>query len=443
MPRRTVWVIFAAVVVSVACYERADRNPYGRWLSEALSTIDRYYVEPVDEQKLFEGAIDGMVSRLDAYSAYLPRNQAPQFQESLDQQYGGIGIEVSLEGEDKQLTVMSPMVGTPAYKAGIRAGDKIVAIDGRNTAQRNLNEIVGWLRGKPGEPVTISIARQGEPEPLAFKLVRARIKVDSVLGDVRESDGTWNYFLPGSDKVGYLRINSFGESTVEELDGALAWLKARDCKGAILDMRNNPGGLLDAAEQVCDLFLPRGAVIVTTRGRDERIRKEAIATGDGQYQQLPLVILVNDKSASAAEIVAACLQDHGRAAVVGTRTWGKGTVQNMIPLEGGRSLLKLTIANYWRPSGKNIHRLESSQDGDEWGVRPNPGMEVKLGDKELAELVERRRARDVVPAQRLSPGDPAAAGSAVSPVEFDPQLKRAVEVLDAELAKSDLPAAAG
>jgi carboxyl-terminal processing protease len=443
MPRRSLWLIFAAVVVSVACYERADRNPYGRWLSEALSTIDRYYVEPVDEQKLFEGAIDGMVSRLDAYSAYLPRNQAPQFQESLDQQYGGIGIEVSLEGEDKQLTVMSPMVGTPAYKAGIRAGDKIVAIDGRNTAQRNLNEIVGWLRGKPGEPVTISIARQGEPQPLSFKLVRARIKVDSVLGDVRESDGTWNYFLPGSDKVGYLRINSFGESTVEELEDALAWLKARDCKGAILDMRNNPGGLLDAAEHVCDLFLPRGSVIVTTRGRDERIRKEAVASGAGQYQKLPLVILVNDKSASAAEIVAACLQDHGRAAVVGTRTWGKGTVQNMIPLEGGRSLLKLTIANYWRPSGKNIHRLESSKDGDEWGVRPNPGMEVKLGDKELAELVERRRARDVVPAQQRSQGDPTSGAPAGSPLDFDSQLKRAVEVLDKELAKVDAPTAAG
>ncbi|MEX0677793.1 MAG: S41 family peptidase [Pirellulales bacterium] len=433
MPRRTLWLIFAVVVVSLACYERADRNPYGRWFAEVLDTIDRNYVEPVDEQKLFEGALDGVIGKLDEYSAFLSRNDAPQFQQVLDQQYGGIGIEVTLEGADKQLTVMSPFVGTPAYKAGVRAGDTIVAIDGRSTKNRPLNEIVRWLKGRPGDPVAIEVVRKGHEKPLRFDLVRAKIRVDSVLGDLREPDGTWNFFLPGEDKIGYVRITAFGESTVEEFTAALQWLSARRCRGLILDLRNDPGGLLEAAKAVCDLFLPEGAVIVSTRGRDARIHDEATATGAGEYQSLPLVVLVNDKSASAAEIVAACMQDHKRAAIVGERTWGKGTVQNVIPLEGGRSLLKLTIASYWRPSGKNIHRLESSQDEDEWGVKADPGCELKLDDKQTGELLEQRRQRDVVHSVGYSPGEPVPAPPAGSPADFDPQLTRAVEVLKERL----------
>jgi carboxyl-terminal processing protease len=428
MPRRTLWLIFAVVVLSLACYERADRNPYGRWFAEALDTVDRYYVEPVDEQKLFEGALTGMTSKLDEYSTFLPRSQAPQFQETLDQQYGGIGIEVTLEGDAKQLTVMSPLVGTPAYKAGVRAGDRIVTIDGRKTAGKPLSEIVTWLRGKPGEPVKIGVTRAGHDQPISFDLVRARIKVDSVLGDRRNADGTWDFFLPGDDKLGYVRINAFGETTYDELVKALEWLTARDCRGVVIDMRNNPGGLLQAAEEVSDLFLPKGAVIVTTRGRGAEVRREAVASGSGEFQSLPLVLLVNGHSASAAEIVAACLQDHHRAAVVGVRTWGKGTVQNVIPMEGGRSLLKLTIASYWRPSGKNIHRLESSEETDEWGVKPDVGNEVKLDEKQLNELVEKRRERDVPAA--ASPGQPDG-----SPLEFDPQLERAVRVLKQRVAE--------
>jgi carboxyl-terminal processing protease len=180
------------------------------------------------------------------------------------------------------------------------------------------------------------------------------------------------------------------------------------------------------------MFLPAGAVIVTTRGRDERVRRQAEADGTGLYQDLPLVVLVNDKSASAAEIVAACLEDHGRAIVVGTRTWGKGTVQNVIPLEGGQSLLKLTIASYWRPSGKNIHRLESSEADDEWGVKPTPGYEIKLDEKQTASMEEKRRQRDVV--QQRSPGEASAIGGE-SPLQFDPQLKRAFEAMEELLKK--------
>ncbi len=431
MPRRTLWLIFAVLVISLACYERADHNPYGRWFSEILDTIDRYYVEPVDEQKLFEGALDGMIGRLDDYSAFLPRSEAPEFEEALDQEYGGIGVEVALEGPQKQLTVMSPLAGTPAYKAGILAGDKIVAIDGRGTANLLLTEIKRMLRGKPGAAVAITVRRAGHDEPLDFPLVRARIQTDSVLGDMRQPDGSWNFLLPGEPQIGYVRLIAFGKTTASELEAALKWLADRKCRGLILDMRNNPGGLLEAANDVCDLFVPAGSVIVTTRWRDMRVRDRFVASGNGVYQNLPLVVLVNDKSASASEIVAACLQDHDRATIVGERTWGKGTVQNVIPLEGGRSLLKLTIASYWRPSGKNIHRLSSSREKDEWGVTPDAGCEFKLDEPQTAQLLEMRRKRDV--ARAIGAAEGSQPPVADSPLEFDRQLERAVQVLQAKL----------
>jgi carboxyl-terminal processing protease len=424
------WMIFAATILSVVCHQRADRSPYGRWFAEVLDTIDRHYVEPVDDQKLFEGALDGMVRKLDDYSSFVPRRDATEFEETLDQEYGGIGVEVSLEGERKQLTIMAALPGTPAFRAGLLSGDKIVAIDGKSTQGLQLPEIIRMMRGRPGAEVVVSVNREGKEQSLDFRIVRARIQTDSVLGERRGPDGAWSYFLDGEDRIGYVRVAAFGKSTVEEFEAAMRWLAQRNCRGAIIDLRNNPGGLLDAAEQICDQFLPAGAVIVTTRGRDARERTRYEATGRGGYQDLPLVVLVNDKSASAAEIVAACLQDHQRATIVGERTWGKGTVQNVIPLEGGRSLLKLTIASYWRPSGKNIHRLSSSSDADEWGVSPSPGGELKLDDKQEVELAERLRNFEASHRGKK----PASTGGPVSRIAIDPQLEKGVRILREKLA---------
>jgi carboxyl-terminal processing protease len=430
MPRRTLWLMFAAVVICFACYERADHNPYGHLFAEVMETIDRYYVERVDEQKLFEGALQGMMGRLDDHSAFLPRNEAPQFEESLDQEYGGVGIEVSLEGDNKQLTVMTPLVGTPAFKAGILAGDRIVAINGRGTANLPLQEVVPMLRGRPGDEVNLTIDRAGADRPIQFRVVRARIQTDSVLGDSRNSDGSWDFLLAGDDeRIGYVRINTFGKSTVTEFEAALKWLADRNCRGVIIDLRNNPGGLLDAGKLICDLFMPAGQLIVSMRGRDAQERGRFDSTGRGPYQDLPLVVLVNDKSASASEIVAACFQDHGRATIVGERTWGKGTVQNVIPLEGGKSLLKLTIASYWRPSGKNIHRMTSSKDSDDWGVKPDPGCEVKLDEKDAVDVELKSRKFDLMPKSAAGSTSPAAGGR----LAIDPQLKRAAEAMREKL----------
>ncbi len=370
-----------------------------------------------------------------------------QFQETLDQRYGGIGIEVMLDGPKKELTVMGLLLGTPAYKAGILAGDKIVSVEGRSTENLQLKDVLRLLRGKAGDDVTISVRRAGHEEPLDFHLVRAMIKTDSVLGDTRDTDGSWNFLLPGDQRICYVRIGTFGEYTFSEFESALKRLTEQKCRGLIIDLRNDPGGLLQSAERICNLFIPKDAVIVSTRGRDARERDRYLATGDGAYQDLPLVVLVDDKSASASEIVAACLQDHGRATIVGERTWGKGTVQSVIPVEGGKSLLKLTIASYWRPSGKNIHRMSTSKETDEWGVKPDAGCEVKLDEKERTAWAEKRRERDVLPMPGVKPAavpitsaEPAAVAStsaepaSKSPTEFDPQLQRAVEVLQQKIA---------
>ncbi len=250
------------------------------------------------------------------------------------------------------------------------------------------------------------------------------------------ADGSWDFLLPGDERLGYIRLTTFGETTVEELDAALAWLTARKCRGVVLDLRNNPGGLLQVAQRVCDLFLPAGALVVSTRGRDGRELSSYTASGNGPYQKLPLVLLVNDKSASASEIVAAALQDHARATIVGQRTWGKGTVQDVIQLEAGKSLLKLTVASYWRPSGKNIHRLASSIETDEWGVKPDADFEVKLDEKQAQALYEKLRPLDI-PLPADGAASAATSGQAARRrVDLDPQLKRAVEALERQLTSS-------
>lgn len=437
MPRRNLQILFAVAMISAACYAKADsayRSHYGRMFAtfvDVLEQIDRHYVEQVDERNLFEGALEGAVSRLDEYSAYIPPQESTAFRESLDQEFGGIGIEVTWDRETRIFTVTSPMVGTPAYEAGILAGDTILLIDGEQTDGLEIEDIVRRLRGEPGQVVRLTVLHEGETKPREVAVERALINVPNVLGDTHDADGQWNFWLDAEAKIGYVRVTSFGEHTTDELREALDWLRKRKARALVLDLRNNAGGLLTAATATCDFFIPSGR-IVSTRGRDRVEIDRYDASGKGIFTQLPMAVLVNRYSASASEIVAACLQDHGRAVIVGERSWGKGTVQNVIPLEEGRSVLKLTTATYWRPSGKNIHRSKQATEKDDWGVRPDEGLAVPLTDDELRRLVEERRRRDIVrpPAKRGAGEQPAAPGSADPATDrFDPQLDKAVEVL--------------
>lgn len=444
VPRRNLYLLLTIGVVSLVCYQKADssyRSRYGRMtdtIVRVMQQIDQNYVEEVDDRKLFEGALNGIVAQLDdPYSAYEPPQQATEFRQHLDQKFGGIGIQVSLDEKTKRLTVASPMIDTPAYDAGILAGDTILEIDGEDTLGLNTEDALHLLRGDPGEGVRLKVLHAGQSEPVEVELTRAIINVPSVLGDAHDSAGRWQFALESHPEIGYVRITTFGDQTQGELEQALVWLSEHHVKALILDLRGNAGGFLKTAVATCDFFVRQGQ-IVSTRGRDkQRNREDFQASGKARYTNWPMAVLVDHQTASASEIVSACLQDHGLAVVVGERTWGKGTVQNVIPLENGKSQLKLTVATYWRPSGKNIHRLHDAKETDDWGVRPDPGYEVKLTTEQLKRVVEERHARDVFKPQS---SQPVASGGSPAAGPYDPQLDKAVEYLSAKLAEPKVAA---
>lgn len=428
MPRRNFHILLTLTIISLICAIKVSRH--GRVLVYAMDQINTRYLEKVDEEVLFEGAMEGMLGRLDEYSEYIPPAALTEFQEALDSQFGGVGIEILLDPDTKQLTVASPLVGSPAYEAGIQAGDKVLRIDGRSTQGLSLADAAERMRGEPGEPVVLTILHPGQTEPVDVEILRDVIHVDTVVGDTRNADGSWSFFLEGHDHVGYVRLNSFSEQTENELQKAVNWLVEHDMKGLILDLRNNPGGLLSSAINICDMFIKSG-VIVTTRDRNGEIETAYQATGTGVYTDFPVVILVNQFTASASEIVAACLQDHQRAAIVGQRSFGKGTVQEILDLESGQGVLKLTMASYWRPSGKNIHRRLNATS---WGVSPDAGCEVTVDGQDLAKLLRWRNQRDLYKpngASNSATADPAESADS----HVDPQLAKAVQCLEQAIAK--------
>jgi carboxyl-terminal processing protease len=434
MPRRNFYWLLGLTVVSLVCAAKVSR--YGRVLSYALDQIDQRALEPVNQQSVFEGAVDGMMARLDDYSAYLSPKTLGDFEETLDAHFSGVGVEILLDPQSGQLTVGSPVVGSPAFEAGVRAGDRILRIDGKSTQGLSLDDASDRMRGEVGKPITLTILHQGETAPLDLKIVRREIHVSTVIGDTRNADGSWNYFVAGRDHVACVRVNSFSEKTEDDLKKTLDGLLRHGMRGLILDLRNNPGGRLDSAVGVCKLFIEPTAgdrgEIVRTRDRAGRTREVFFATKGGSLGRFPMVVLVNQFSASAAEIVAACLQDHHRAVIVGQRSFGKGTVQELIDLEPNQGVLKLTTSSYWRPSNKNIHRRRDAAPSDDWGVLPDPGYEVKVEGKELGKLARWRQQRDSFHPKPGGPSSPPGKDD-VSQGYSDPQMDRALEAVSGQM----------
>jgi len=422
--RSTLLTIFLAVVVSVLCYSRAEHNLYARNFTEGLELIQARALEPVPRQQLFESAMRGMVSELDEYSAFIAEADAQKYREDLEQHFGGIGIEVYFDGETKTLAVGSPIIGSPrpAFEAGMRGGDRIVSIEGKPTDDLSMSEAVDIMRGEVGTPIRIAVVHAGQTDPQQLSIMREEINVDSVLGDRRDAAGNWIYTLEGEPRVGYLRLKTFGERTSQEMREALQQLNDdKRLQALIVDVRDNSGGYLQAADEVCDLFIRQGR-IVSTRGRGGRLLSVYDASSAGTFDGFPMAVLINQGSASASEIFAACLKDHDRAAIIGERSWGKGSVQQMLPMENGKSILKLTTASYWRPSGRNIHRLKDEPESGDWGVRPSPGHEITLSDEEEKEMRTKRRLRDGYVPDALPGAEP--------PENYlDPQLRAAAEML--------------
>jgi len=382
MPRRNFYAIVMVGAVSLFCWQATHgAKPkdemlelYGLFV-DAVEQVESHYVRPVDRRELLESALKGMLQNLDPHSSFINTSDWKQFKKQIEGRFGGIGIQVGMDQELSRLKVIAPMVGTPAYNGGVMPGDVIMEIDGASTEGMTPDKAVEVLTGQPGTEVTLTVLHEDEKTE-KIKLHRAIIDVPSVLGDRRKADDSWDFMYDKDQKIGYVRITSFIQNTAEELKKALVDLKADGLRGLVIDLRDNPGGLLGAAVEISDLFVSDG-LIVSTKGRNT-VSKTYEAQREGTFEDFPIVVLVNQNSASAAEIVSACLQDHKRAKVVGQRTYGKGSVQNIIELEDGNSVLKLTVATYQRPSGKNIHRFKNAKPSDEWGVSPDPGLEVKL-----------------------------------------------------------------
>lgn len=375
---------------------RSDEDFYQLYqlLADTVDQIDRNYVKEVDRRELMEAAIRGMVAKLDPYSAYIGPEELAQFRSSVDSEFAGIGIQVSEDEGD--LRVLSPIYGTPAYRAGVQAGDLIVEIDGKSTDGLQIEDAIRLMKGPDGSKVSLTIVHTGQTKRESFTLARERVRVETVLGDRRKGDDHWDFMYDEKNQIGYVRISAFSLDTAKELRAAMEDLKKRKLRGLVLDLRFNPGGLLRSAIEVSKLYVAKGR-IVSTKGRSS---PERVWDADGVdvFDGFPMVVLVNRFSASASEIVSACLQDHQRAVIIGERTWGKGSVQNIIELEHGKSALKLTTAAYRRPSGKNIHRFPGAKDKDEWGVMPDLGYELGLDDRETRALATDRRQRDIIAA---------------------------------------------
>lgn len=400
----------------------ADHYELMKLFAETFEEIERNYVKDVDRKELMQAAIEGMLHKLDPHSNYISPDEMQAFNEAIKQEFGGIGIRVDIDRRTGRLLVISPLPGTPAYNAGVKAGDLIVEIEGKSTDGFSIRDAQKLLKGKPGEKVTIGVIHAGDEDVTQIPIERARIQVNTVMGDHYDANGQPEYLIDSKRKIGYVRLTHFSDHSAVELETALAKLKEQGMRGLVLDLRDNPGGLLSQAIEIADMFIDEGK-IVSTKGRNSPERSWS-AQKLTTVTHVPMTVLINHSSASASEILSACLQDHKRAKIVGERSYGKGSVQNVITLAGTHSALKLTMASYHRPSGENIHRFPGAKDSDVWGVMPDDGFAYRMNRDERRAYDLNRRARDVISASGPPKTD-----------YKDPQLALALEYLDKQLDK--------
>ncbi len=421
----TVWVssltVIAILLVGVLIGKGWERTGYAsetyedlQIFAEVMAQVKKHYVEETKTKDLVQGAVRGMLTSLDPHSSYMTPEMYKEMQVETKGEFGGLGIQIGIK--DNRLTVIAPIEDTPAFAAGIQAGDFITKVNGSPTKDLTLMEAVQKMRGQKGTTCTLTIIREGIDSPLIFTLTRDIIKIQSVRSKIFE--GT----------TGYIRISQFQESTPDDLSKALESLKEEEIQGLILDLRNNPGGLLTAAVGVSEQFLESGKMVVSIKGRNGR-EDEYLARLNGEEFKFPMIILVNQGSASASEIVAAALQDWGKAVIIGKTTFGKGSVQTILPLSDG-SGLRLTTAKYYTPKGKSIHSV---------GVKPDIVVEPKT--LTVAKVGESKDEAPGTPSASISPqpSTPTISEEPTTPEgeavkendvpENDVQLQKAMELL--------------
>ncbi len=396
--------------------QQAETYEELRPFTEVLNQVQRNYVEEPKTKEVIYGAIRGMLNTLDPHSAFMPPEVYKEMQVDTKGEFGGLGIQIGLK--EQRLTVIAPIEDTPADRAGIKSGDRILKIDGVSTKDVNLMDAVNKMRGPKGTKVTLTLERDGVPDPFDVSLNREIIKIHSVRHKILDNG------------IGYLRLTQFQEQSGSDLEKALDALHGQNAQSLILDLRNNPGGLLTAAVEVSELFIPKGKTVVSIKGRQGK-PEEYTADGAHPILDLPLIVLVNEGSASASEIVAGALQDWGRAVVVGTTTFGKGSVQTIIPLSDG-SALRLTTAKYYTPKGRSIQNT---------GIDPTIVVRVAPPKETNASRRPALRERDLErhlknESEPQAPGGPQDTPD-LSPIPDEPrdggeedlQLQKAIELL--------------
>jgi carboxyl-terminal processing protease len=380
-----------------------------------------------------------MMGKLDRHSDYIDPETLARFKIELQGKFSGIGVQIRKNNTRDQLQVITPIMGSPAYKAKIYAGDIITHIVREVDTEGNplpapetiptkgmtTDEAVKKIVGKEGTKVKIIVEREGEPQPLEFNLIRGSVELETVLGHKRNTNDAWDYVIDPENQICYVRLTGFQENTGRDLEQLMKKLYKAGIKGFILDLRFNPGGLLDQAVKISDLFIDDG-MIVTIK---PRVGPETSYMGrsEGSYTAFPMVCLVNGYSASASEIVSACLQDHGRAVIMGSRSYGKGSVQTILPFRETGAQIKVTTATFWRPSGKNLNKASTSgKDEEDWGVKPDKGFDLPLAVKDLNDLQDYQRDREII----ARPGGKAPAVNA----QFqDKQLDMALDYLRGQI----------
>lgn len=417
----------AVVGSTIAVATKPDRDDDYAFFDPIVdihAMLDGIYVDKPDEKTLQLGAINGMIESLnDPYTVFVPAEDTADFTKDLTGEYVGIGAEVGLR--DGWFTILSPLDDSPAWKAGVMADDRVVAIDGKTTQGLAVDDCIDQLLGEPGTDVTITVER-ADGSRTDITITRQPIRVNPVKGFLRRDggEGEWRYLLDPGKNIAFVRLTQFTPHCAEELRAAIenATKEAGGTLGGlILDLRYNPGGVLEQAVQIADMFLDHG-VIVSTEGRTNSNRVEQ-ASKDGTLPAFPLVLLVNGQSASASEVLSGALSDHERAVILGSRTFGKGLVQTVRPLPGGAGVLKITEQHYKLPSGRFIQRTD---DATTWGVDPTPGYYLPMTDDQTIDMLTARRQQEVI--SHKDQPEPASADEVVDRLK-DPQLAAALRVM--------------
>lgn len=436
MSFRNIIVISLATVISLCCWSLNTKSRYASLFAEALTKIDDYALKEVDERTLYESAMRGMLRSLDQHSDFFSGQRYVDFEEQMKGEFGGVGMYFDLHPQTGDLTITATLPGTPAFEAGLRPGDVIQTIDGQDVQGISRRDAISRMRGPVGSSVDLNVARESRVLPVT--LVRGNIPIQSVLGDTFSSDGRWNFVIPEDSRIAYINITDFAENTDKEFAEALAAIE--QCQGLIVDLRSNSGGYLPQAVSICDMFLDKKVKIVEVKGRGGKLMEPPhMATERVAYDpNKPLVILIDRHSASASEIVAACMQDHRRATIIGEPSYGKGTVQTVIPLERNRSSMKITTATYWSPSGRNIDQSNSIANGGGHGVHPDRGFDFKFTEEEVAQIDILRYRRqfqvlDIFATQETNDSEDSQESDNAPRWTQDPVLQQAIDFLKSVL----------